>query len=180
MSKPLLFFPHWSYKIPEKTFKEFECVGFHMTDLPFGRGGTPLQNLILLGKKKTMISAFRVENGMDVGAIYLKRSLSLDGSAGEIYKRAGEIILNEMIPFIVEHRPVPIKQKGRIVLFKRRTPRESEIKGIKSLPKLYDFVRMLDAPNYPKAFLKKDKFVFDFSNAILKEGVIYANVQIHT
>jgi len=179
MAKPLLFFPHWSWKIPKESYENYECIGFHITDLPYGRGGTPLQNLILRGKKQTMVSAFRIEKGMDVGAIYLKRKLSLKGNADEIYRRMADLILNEMIPYIVKHRPIPVKQKGKPVLFERRTPCMSEIKNVKSLSKLYDFIRMLDAPNYPKAFLKKYKFKFDFSNAIIKEGVIYANVQIY-
>jgi methionyl-tRNA formyltransferase len=38
-----IFFPHWSYLIPEDIYNRFECVIFHMTDLPFGRGGSPIQ-----------------------------------------------------------------------------------------------------------------------------------------
>ena len=45
----LVFFLHWSLKVPSDITSNFECVGFHMTDLPYGRGGTPLQNLILRG-----------------------------------------------------------------------------------------------------------------------------------
>ena len=32
-----IFFPHWSWMIPEDVYKHFNCVVFHMTDLPFGR-----------------------------------------------------------------------------------------------------------------------------------------------
>ena len=39
-----IFFPHWSYYIPEEITNQWECVVFHMTDLPYGRGGSPLQN----------------------------------------------------------------------------------------------------------------------------------------
>ena len=46
-----VFFPHWSHIIPEDIHGAFECVIFHMTDLPFGRGGSPLQNLIARGIK---------------------------------------------------------------------------------------------------------------------------------
>ena len=38
-----------------------------MTDLPFGRGGTPLQNLIVKGFDKTKISALKVTKGIDAG-----------------------------------------------------------------------------------------------------------------
>ena len=44
-----VFFPHWSWLIPEDIHGRFECVIFHMTDVPYGRGGSPLQNLIVRG-----------------------------------------------------------------------------------------------------------------------------------
>lgn len=47
LSPDWIFFPHWSYLIPAEVYENFRCVIFHMTDLPFGRGGSPLQNLIV-------------------------------------------------------------------------------------------------------------------------------------
>ena len=41
-----IFFIHWSWLIPKEIYENYECIVFHMTDLPFGRGGSPLQNLI--------------------------------------------------------------------------------------------------------------------------------------
>ena len=55
-----IFIPHWSYIIPEKIWVTFPCVVFHMTDLPYGRGGSPLQNLILSGKTDTKISTSKI------------------------------------------------------------------------------------------------------------------------
>ncbi len=100
-----IFFPHWSWVISENIYKNFECIVFHMTDLPFGRGGSPLQNLIIRGIKNTKISAIRVTRGIDAGPIYLKKSLSLSGSAEDIYKRASKIIFASMIPYIIENKP---------------------------------------------------------------------------
>ncbi len=51
-------------------FFNFNCVVFHMTDLPFGRGGSPLQNLISRGIYKTKISAIKVVKEIDAGPIY--------------------------------------------------------------------------------------------------------------
>ena len=33
-----VFFLHWSFIIPKEIFEQFECIVFHMTDLPYGRG----------------------------------------------------------------------------------------------------------------------------------------------
>ena len=53
-----IFFPHWSWIIPEDVFSSFKCVVFHMTDLPYGRGGSPLQNLIVRKIYETKIFRF--------------------------------------------------------------------------------------------------------------------------
>jgi methionyl-tRNA formyltransferase len=34
-----VFLPHWSHIIPAEINENFECIMFHMTDLPNGRGG---------------------------------------------------------------------------------------------------------------------------------------------
>ena len=51
--------------IPTEIFTSFECIVFHMTDLPYGRGGSPLQNLIVRGHKKTKVSALKVVKEVD-------------------------------------------------------------------------------------------------------------------
>lgn len=67
-----VFLPHWSYIIPKKVYENFNCVIFHMTDLPFGRGGSPLQNLISRGIYRTKISAIRCSKILDGGDVFLK------------------------------------------------------------------------------------------------------------
>ena len=156
-----IFIPHWSYIIPELIFNSYECIVFHMTDLPYGRGGSPLQNLILLGHKNTKISALQVESEIDTGDIYLKKDLSLNGTAQDIYERANEVI-SDMIVEIVKTKPVPIKQEGKPTLFKRRKPLMSNMNDVKSLDEVYDFIRMLDADGYPPAFLETSNCKFEF------------------
>jgi methionyl-tRNA formyltransferase len=173
-----IFFPHWSYIIPEQIFSSFNCVIFHMTDLPFGRGGSPLQNLIVRGIKETIISAIKVNEGIDTGDIYLKESLSLYGTAEEIFLRANNII-EKMIEQIVQENIRPQLQIGEAVLFKRRTTEESSIRDLQSIEKIYDYIRMLDAEGYPRAFLLNENIKFEFSRASLKaDGTILADVKI--
>lgn len=172
-----IFIPHWSYLIPEDIFDNFECIVFHMTDLPYGRGGSPLQNLILEGKLETIISAIKVDKGIDTGPVYVKEKLSLQGSASEIFERSCPIILN-MIESILKHNPEPKPQIGTPVHFKRRKPEESNIRHLDNLNKIYDFIRMLDCEGYPNAFIESDYFKFEFSKAIKTNNEIIANVRI--
>jgi len=172
-----IFFPHWSWIIPKEVYSNFECVVFHMTDLPFGRGGSPLQNLITRGIYETKISAIKVIEELDAGPIYLKRNLCLHGSAEEIFIRASNIIL-EMISYIIENEPSPVEQEGEPALFKRRIPEESRIPDVRDLDKVFDWIRMLDAEGYPKAFIETDNLRLEFSRASLKSGYILADVKI--
>jgi len=173
-----IFIPHWSHIIPSKIFSNFECIVFHMTDLPFGRGGSPLQNLIVRGKKGTKISALKVEEGIDSGPIYLKKGLELFGTAKEIFLRSADVI-EEMISEIIIKNLKPFPQEGEVVNFKRRKPSQSNIAELDSLEKMYDFIRMLDCEGYPRSFLENDHFRFEFSRAALEsEKEIIATVRI--
>lgn len=172
-----IFIPHWSHIINKEIFENYECIVFHMTDLPYGRGGSPLQNLILRGHKSTKITALRVDEGIDTGDIYLKQDLLLEGTAQQIFVQSSEVIL-KMIMTILENQIQPVKQEGKIVEFKRRTPKESDIYKIEKLESVYDFIRMLDCEGYPHAYLETEFFKFEFTNASLKEGNIMANVRI--
>jgi len=177
MSPRYIFFPHWSYIIPSKVFENYECVIFHMTDVPFGRGGSPLQNLISRGIYETKISALRCVKELDAGPVYLKRPLSLYGSAEEIYLRASEII-EDMICQIIKEQPVPVEQTGETTCFSRRKPAQSDIAELTTLKQVFDYIRMLDANGYPRAFLETEHFRFEFERASLKGGQVIADVKI--
>ena len=174
-----IFIPHWSYIIPKSIFNKFICIVFHMTDLPFGRGGSPLQNLIIREIKSTKISAILINEGIDSGPIYEKKPLKLNGTAQQIFNRSVPVI-EKMINKIINKKLKPIPQKGEIVEFKRRTPKESDLKLISNLSKTYDYIRMLDAENYPNAFLenKNLKFMFYNANFDKENNIIEANVRI--
>jgi methionyl-tRNA formyltransferase len=171
------FFLHWSWKVPAEILEEVECVCFHMTDVPYGRGGSPLQNLIVRGHRETRLTALRMTSEMDAGPVYLKRNLSLEGGAEEIYLRASALSA-DMIQQIVRDEMQPTPQTGEPVKFRRRKPEESQIANVDSLEKLHDFIRMLDAEDYPRAFLSQAGYRFEFSRSALYDGRIVADVRI--
>tara|TARA_B110000483_G_scaffold221306_1_gene277140 strand:+ start:53 stop:736 length:684 start_codon:yes stop_codon:yes gene_type:complete len=162
----IIFIPHWSKIISSEIYSNFECVLFHMTDLPYGRGGSPLQNLILRDHKTTKISAIKVSKGIDEGPIYLKKDLDLSGTAKEIFLRSSDIIYS-MITEIISKSLIPKKQVGKVIHFKRRTPNQSDISEIDDLNKINDFIRMLDCDGYPKAFIEIKNFRLEFEKSDL-------------
>ena len=173
-----IFFPHWSKKVNSKIINNFECICFHETNVPFGRGGSPIQNLILRNYNSTTITALKMTNVLDAGPIYLKKSLKIHGKAQQIYERASKKVF-KMINIIANRQIMPLPQKGKIVKFKRRNPRQSILsKKIKSLKKLYDHIRMLDAKSYPLAFINYGNLKIEFKNAKISGKRINATVSI--
>jgi methionyl-tRNA formyltransferase len=115
---------------------------------------------------------------MDAGDIYMKRPLSLQGSATEILARAYGII-REMIVEIVASKPTPKPQTGEPTFFRRRTPEQSEITtSLPSLEALHDHIRMLDAPGYPNAFLRVGRYTLRFHDSHLSDGSVGARLTI--
>jgi len=172
-----VFFPHWSWRIPDEVVARFECVVFHMTDLPFGRGGSPLQNLLARGIYETKLSALRCSAEIDGGPVYVKRSLSLHGTAEQIYARAAQL-MPDMIADIVHKRLQPVAQVGTATYFARRKPEEGNLAPLDRLRTVYDFIRMLDAEGYPPAFVETEHLRFEFTGASLSDDSVVARVCI--
>ncbi|MDC0008700.1 hypothetical protein OAD87_01640, partial [Amylibacter sp.] len=164
--------------IPDEILAGFQCVVFHMTDLPYGRGGSPLQNLIVRGIKETVVSAIKCVKELDAGPIYLKMPLTLEGTAQEILDRAS-IVIEQMIIKIVDGQAVLKDQVGDVVSFTRRVADEGDLSHLETTDQIYDYIRMLDADNYPNAFIKIGNFRLDFSSAKNVDGNIQAVVRFH-
>lgn len=173
-----IFFPHWSKKVNSKIINNYECIGFHETDLPYGRGGSPIQNMIIRNYKKTVISAIKLTDELDAGPIYLKKTLKLDGNAQEIYERTSKKVF-KMISIIIKKKIMPVAQKGKVVKFKRRKPKQSNLsKKTKTLKELYNHIRMLDAKTYPTAFIKHGNLRIEFKKAKINNKSIKASASI--
>lgn len=176
-SPEYVFFPHWSYIIPAPIYEKYTCVVFHMTDLPFGRGGSPLQNLIVRGFEQTKVSAIRVDAGLDTGPVYMKEDLELSGTAEEILKRTSALIFTRMIPGILEKNPVPKPQEGEVVTFKRRKEEDGRLCKDMEEKTMYDYIRMLDAEGYPHAYAEFGPYKIRFSQAEYREGKLTAKAE---
>lgn len=172
-----VFLLHWSWKLPQSIFDTYECIAFHMTDLPFGRGGSPLQNLILRRHRQTMLTAFRVVEEMDAGPVYVKAPLSLEGRAEDIYIRASTLAA-DLIKQILESRPIPTAQHGEVVTFRRRAPADSRLPEDAAPEQLYDFIRMLDAEGYPRAFIEVGKWRCEFLSATFDGQSVRAEARL--
>tara|TARA_S200000501_G_C20855412_1_gene757527 strand:- start:1520 stop:2197 length:678 start_codon:yes stop_codon:yes gene_type:complete len=173
----IIFFPHWSHKVDKYIVKNYNCICFHTAPLPYGRGGSPIQNLIKRNFSKSPICAFKMTNTLDAGPILLKKIVSLNGDLDQIMNRISKIIIG-MMKTIISKKIIPKIQKGKVVMFKRIKPNESKIKNEKNIKKIYDKIRMLDSDEYPRAYIMVDKFKLLLSKAVLNKNFISCNAKI--
>ena len=122
-----VFFLNWSWVVPPYITDAFECVNFHCTALPYGRGGNPIENLIRRGHTETVITAHRMTAQLDAGPLYARSgAVSLEGDKSAITARFVEPVA-ELVRHIVRLQPRPRQQKGEVVRFKRLTPEEYDL-----------------------------------------------------
>ena len=172
-----IFFPHWSYRVPDKILKKFECICFHTAPLPYGRGGSPIQNLIIRKFKKAPVCAIKMTNKIDSGPIYSKKNISLNGSLNEIFERISNAILF-MITKIIKNKIIPKHQSGKPLYFKRINEQESIINQFEKLDSVYDKIRMLDSDEYPNAYYKFGNTIIKLQGAKTKKNYILCNAKI--
>ena len=172
-----LFFVHWSSFVKKNRTDNYNCVCRHLAPLPKGRGGSPIQNLILKNKKESPICALKMSSKIDSGPIYLKKKIKLDGSLNKIFKRMTKEI-ELMIIKIQNNKIKPKKQVGKATYFSRISKSESQINTKESVTKIYNRIRMLDNDEYPRAFILKDGYKIIFTNPIKVNDDIKSEVII--
>ena len=173
-----IFFPHWSWKVESEIINKYECVVFHTAPLPYGRGGSPIQNLIIKGFKKAPLSALKMIDELDAGPIYDQSEISLDGSLDEILMRLA-IECERMITKICSLKIKPeIEQKGEVFLFKRLTEKDNELDFDSSLKEIYNKIRMVDGEEYKKSYIRLGNYKVEFSSAELNGNKLNARINI--
>lgn len=176
-----IFFPHWNHIVPKEIYKNYECVIFHATDLPKGKGKEPFQYLIENGYESTTLTVFRCVNEIDSGPVYAKIPLSLSGSVEECYKRCSYLIFDQIVEMTTHIN------KGRLYTPKIQIGESSNcsnptneilLDAIDNLDEIYHKIRAWDSESYPKAYFDVDEFTFEFSNSVRRHNCVEAHVKI--
>jgi len=159
--KLCLIFVGWSDIIQNDIIQNYMCICLHPSDLPKYRGGSPIQHQRNNGIKKTKLTAFRMDNGIDSGPIIYKADISIDGHMNDIFlslSLASAKIINKIImnkdKNILNGEP---QRDEDATFYRRRKPQDSEI-TIDELvnstsEELYNKICSLEDP-YPNAFIK--------------------------
>jgi methionyl-tRNA formyltransferase len=148
----------------ERIFKELaknkHNLVVHESDLPCGKGWSPLTWQILEGKNEIPITLFEAAGGVDSGTIYLRRSIHLRGNElnAEIKHKQGEATIELILEFFKKYPKIEGEnQKGKESFYPRRTPKDSELDIYKSINEQFNLLRVCDNERYPAWFTHKGK-----------------------
>ena len=172
-----IFFPHWNWIVDKEIHQNQNCILFHTSPLPYGRGGSPIQNLILKGYNLTPVCALKMTSDLDAGPIYGEINISLKGKLETIFLRINNAI-NKLIIKIINNQLIPIPQEGKPHFFKRLTEKNNEIPKEISLKEIFDRVRMLDHKDYPNAYIVYGNNKLEFYNASLSNEYLELKCKI--
>jgi methionyl-tRNA formyltransferase len=173
-----IFFPHWNWKVDSGIFERYECVVFHTAPLPFGRGGSPIQNLILRNIEKTSLCALKMTEILDGGPIYDAIEVTLDGTITEIFSKIAACV-EKLIVKICKENIEPQEQIGPIVTFNRLTYADNELKSEYSIKELYDRIRMVDGEGYKNAYINFGHYKIDLTESQIQNNEIFAKIRLY-
>lgn len=127
----------------------------HASDLPKGRGFSPMTWRILEGKQQLPVSLFEAVTECDAGDIYEQMTLVFDGTEllEELQTKLGNATLELALKFLCQPEcPTGYAQQGEPSFYPRRYPKDSELDVHKSLADNFDLLRTVDNEKYPAFF----------------------------
>ena len=132
----------------------------HESDLPKGRGWSPISWLILEGKEEIPITLLEAIDKVDAGPIWKKSFVKLEGH--ELFDEISKKVYTEKIKLI----DFAIGNFGRITHYQqddseatyypRRVPNDHEIDVKESISEQFEKLRMSDKNRYPCFFYFRD------------------------
>jgi methionyl-tRNA formyltransferase len=160
----IILFIGWSWIIPKETTDKFLCLGIHPSNLPYFRGGSPLQHQIIAGIEKSKVTLMTLSSEkLDAGDIWIQEDLDLLGDTMiEIFDNLIHSSIKLINSFFDKYPKIdPHEQNTKLgSYFKRRLPMQSQLTKDQiqnmSLKQLYNYIRALTDP-YPNAYIEDEE-----------------------
>jgi len=128
----------------------------HASDLPHGRGFSPLTWMTLEGQNRIPVCLLEAAEEADAGPIIFKDWIEFEGHEliDEMRIAIGEKTLELAERYLDEPHPLEgSPQSGESSFYPKRKPGDSEIDPMRSIAEQFEMFRVADNENYP-VFLK--------------------------
>lgn len=148
----------WYHMVPPsvRSLATKGCAGIHASYLPDLRGGAPLNWAILSGRKKTGVSLFLLDSGIDDGDLLgqLKIPIADQETIASLIAKAEEAslqLIETCLPGVAKGELVPFSQKGTPTYCQQRVPADGKIDWRDPLAYIDRLIRAVGRP-YGGAF----------------------------
>jgi|TARA_Y100000031_G_C8117921_1_gene336796 methionyl-tRNA formyltransferase len=137
-------------------------VVVHGSDLPHGRGWSPLSWQILEGRDEITLTLFEATESVDAGPIYFKETVEFDGTelVEELRAIIGERTISLCEKFVEQLPDISSNgqnQVGSPTYYRRRTADDSRIDPTISIAEQFNLFRIVDNDRYPAFFEWRDR-----------------------
>lgn len=148
----------------EGLLKNTSNIVCHPSDLPKGKGFSPIAWEILDGSNEITFTLFEANEGVDDGDIYYKETVSLKGDElNDDLRKIQAATTFKLIYKYISRFPEnkSYSQKGSETFYSKRTPQDSELDINKTIDDQFNLLRIVDNERYPAFFIKNgQKFKF--------------------
>ena len=143
--------------IPEILRRSRSNIVVHASELPKGKGMSPLTWQILEGKNRIPITLFEAVEAIDAGPVYIIEYVDFIGNEllHEMQNSVGVKIMEMCETFLNDWPQIlsnGIAQNGDPSFYKKRTPGDSRLDPQKSLSEQFNLLRVVDNDRYPAFF----------------------------
>ena len=146
---------HQIIPIEYLNLREYNIV-IHASALPQGKGWSPMFWQILEGKNEITFSMFEAGEGIDDGAIYMQKTLAVNGYElnEELRFKQASFTIHMCLDFLryFEKYKVPVKQSGDESFYPKRTSKGSEIDVDQTIREQFNLLRIVNNDSYPAFF----------------------------
>ena len=129
----------------------------HESDLPHGRGWSPLTWQVIEGKKSIPIVLFEATESVDAGKVYLKETMSLSGTelVEDLRNIQGVVTERLCMRFVSEFKclvPLAVDQTGEPTFYPRRSPADGQVDITQTIDSIFPLLQVSDYEKYPVFF----------------------------
>lgn len=140
---------------PEVLARNRRNLVVHASDLPRGRGFSPLTYQILEGLNRIPVCLLDAVEAVDSGPVVYREWIGYEGHEliGELRQKLGAMTVELCRRFMGESAPRSgAPQRGEPSTYPRRRPADSALDPEQTIAEQFDLLRTVDNDNYPAYF----------------------------
>lgn len=132
------------------------CINIHASLLPRWRGAAPIQRALLAGDTETGITIMQMDQGLDTGAMLLKRALAIEphDTTATLHDKLADLgsqCIVEAMMLLAQNKLIPTPQNDEMACYAAKIKKaEAEIDWTNSAEHIERMIRAFNP--YPGAF----------------------------